>query len=430
MIRVKKVTTLEEKESLKGEQQSLFNIEELENRVREIVDNVRRQGNQALLEYTAKFDGANLEANQLRVSPEEIEEAYQLVDEEFLLAIREAKQRIASFHQKQLKNSWLDTQEDGSILGQLYRPLESAGLYVPGGTASYPSSVLMNALPAQVAGVERIVMVSPPGKNGKMNPYTLVAAQEAGVGEIYKVGGAQAVAALAFGTATIPAVDKIVGPGNIYVTLAKKFVYGAVNLDMLAGPSEVLVVADEKANPRYIAADLLSQAEHDILASSILVTTSEKLVEEVKKELEKQLNALPRKEIAEKSLKDRGLIVIVSTLEEALEMANFYAPEHLEILVENPFQCLGKIKHAGAIFLGEYSPEPVGDYIAGPNHVLPTGGTARFFSPLNVDDFIKKSSVLAFTRQGLLELAPKAIKIAEVEGLEAHAQALRIRMES
>lgn len=428
MIKVKKITTLAEKESLKGEQQSLFNIEELEKRVREIVEGVKQEGDQALLEYTSLFDKVDLTSEQLRVKQSEIDEAYQIVDEEFLTAIREAKERIKAFHQKQLKNSWLDTQEDGSILGQIYRPLESAGLYVPGGTASYPSSVLMNALPAQVAGVERIVMVSPPGKNGKMNPYTLVAAQEAGVGEIYKIGGAQAIAALAYGTATIPGVDKIVGPGNIYVTLAKKFVYGTVNLDMLAGPSEVLVVADEKANPRYIAADLLSQAEHDVLASSILVTTSEKLVEEVKIELEKQLNALPRKEIAEKSLKDRGLIILVPTLDEALEMANFYAPEHLEILVEDPFACLGKIKHAGAIFLGEYSPEPVGDYIAGPNHVLPTGGTARFFSPLNVDDFMKKSSLLAFSRQGLLSLAPQAIKIAEVEGLEAHAQALRVRM--
>ena len=429
MIKVKKITTLAEKESLKGEQQSLFNIEELEKRVREIVEGVKQEGDQALLQYTSLFDKVDLTSEQLRVKQSEIDEAYQIVDEEFLTAIREAKERIKAFHQKQLKNSWLDTQEDGSILGQIYRPLESAGLYVPGGTASYPSSVLMNALPAQVAGVERIVMVSPPGKNGKMNPYTLVAAQEAGVGEIYKIGGAQAIAALAYGTATIPGVDKIVGPGNIYVTLAKKFVYGTVNLDMLAGPSEVLVVADEKANPRYIAADLLSQAEHDVLASSILVTTSEELVEEVKKELEKQLNALPRKEIAEKSLKDRGLIVLVPTLDDALEMANFYAPEHLEILVEDPFSCLGKIKHAGAIFLGEYSPEPVGDYIAGPNHVLPTGGTARFFSPLNVDDFMKKSSLLAFSRQGLLSLAPQAIKIAEVEGLQAHAQALRVRME-
>lgn len=429
MIKVRRITNQEEKASLKAEQKSLFNIEEFENRVKEIIENVKQRGDEAILEYTARFDGAKLKAQELRVSQAEIEEAYQKVDEEFLEAIREAKARITSFHQKQLKNSWLDTQEDGSILGQVYRPLERAGLYVPGGTASYPSSVLMNALPAQVAGVKKIVMVSPPAKDGKMNPYTLVAANEAGVGEIYKVGGAQAVAALAFGTNTIPSVDKIVGPGNIYVTLAKKFVYGTVNLDMLAGPSEVLIVADEKANPRYIAADLLSQAEHDVLASAILVTTSEQLAHQVKSELAEQLKVLSRKEITQRSLEERGIILIVSNLEEALEMANFYAPEHLEILVENPFQCLGKIKHAGAIFLGEYSPEPVGDYIAGPNHVLPTGGTARFFSPLNVDDFVKKSSVLAFSKAGLSQLAPKAIKIAEVEGLGAHAQALRVRME-
>lgn len=428
MIRVEKITSLEQKKSFKAQQESLFDLAELENRVKGIVEDVKQRGDAAILEYTARFDGANLTPEQLKVTEAEIKEAYSLVDQEFLEALRVAKARISSFHQKQLKNSWLETEEDGTILGQVYRPLESSGLYVPGGTASYPSSVLMNALPAQVAGVKNIVMVSPPNKEGKLNPYVLVAAAEAGVGEIYKIGGAQAVAALAFGTTTVPKVDKIVGPGNIYVTLAKKQVYGAVNLDMLAGPSEVLVVADEKANPAYIAADLLSQAEHDVLASPILITTSEEVAEGVQKELAQQLPLLPRKEIAGKSLADRGLILIVADLEEAWEMANFYAPEHLEILVENPWQYLGKIQHAGAIFLGEYSPEPVGDYIAGPNHVLPTGGTARFFSPLSVDDFVKKSSVLSFSQEGLKKIAQQAIKIAEVEGLDAHAQSLKIRM--
>lgn len=429
MIKIEKITSAEQKKSFKAKQQSLFELEEIESRVKEIVANVKTRGDEAILEYTAKFDGAALTAEQLQVREEEIEEAYSLVDDEFLAAIRLAKKRIAAFHQKQLKNSWLETEEDGTILGQVYRPLASSGLYVPGGTASYPSSVLMNALPAQVAGVKRIVMVSPPNKEGKLNPYVLVAAQEAGVTEIYKIGGAQAVAALAFGTATVPKVDKIVGPGNIYVTLAKKQVYGAVNLDMLAGPSEVLVVADEKANPAYIAADLLSQAEHDVLASAILITTSEQIAQKVVEQLAQQLPLLSRKEIAEKSLQDRGLILIVNDLEEAWEMANFYAPEHLELLVENPWQYLGKIQHAGAIFLGAYSPEPVGDYLAGPNHVLPTGGTARFFSPLNVDDFVKKSSVLSFSQEGLQKVAQQAIKIAQVEGLGAHAQSLKIRME-
>lgn len=429
-MRVEKITDKQQKAAFKAQQQSLFNLEEIEKSVRGIVENVRQNGDSALLDYTEKFDRVRLSADTLRVSEEEVAEAYTLVDQDYLSALKVAKERITSFHQKQLKNSWLTTEEDGTILGQVYRPLESSGLYVPGGTASYPSSVLMNALPAQVAGVERIVMVSPPGQSGKLSPYVLVAAKEAGVKEIYKVGGAQAVAALAFGTATIPKVDKIVGPGNIYVTLAKKLVYGVVNLDMLAGPSEVLIVADEKANPAYIAADLLSQAEHDVLASPILITPSEDLAKKVEEQLSLQLPLLPRKEIAGKSLMDRGLILIVDNLEEAWEMANFYAPEHLELLVESPWQYLGKIRHAGAIFLGDYSPEPLGDYLAGPNHVLPTGGTARFFSPLNVDDFLKKSSVLSFSPEGFKKVAKDAIKLAEVEGLDAHARSLRVRLEN
>jgi len=429
MMRVEKITNAEQKKNFQAQQQSLFDLAEREKIVREIVENIKQKGDQALLTYTEKFDQVKLSPQQLRVSEEETEKAYSLVSKDYLEALQIAKKRITAFHRKQLKNSWLDREEDGTILGQLYTALDSSGLYVPGGTAAYPSSVLMNALPAQVAGVQKIVMVSPPSQDGTLNPYVLVAAHQAGVSEIYKIGGAQAVAALAFGTETVPQVDKIVGPGNIYVTLAKKLVYGAVNLDMLAGPSEVLVVADGNANPAYIAADLLSQAEHDVLASPILITTSEKIMEEVQAELIRQLPKLARKEIARQSLAERGIILLVDNLEEAWEMANFYAPEHLEVLVDNAWEHLGKIKHAGAIFLGEYSPEPLGDYLAGPNHVLPTGGTARFFSPLSVDDFVKKSSVLSFSAQGFAKVAKAAITLAEVEGLTAHANSIQVRME-
>ncbi|MGM9571109.1 MAG: histidinol dehydrogenase [bacterium] len=428
MMRIAKITSKEDKLSFQAKQESLFSLTDLEQKVREIVEQVKENKDAALFEFTEKFDHVALSPATVRVQEEEFAAAYKAVDEEFLAAIRLAKERISSFHAKQKKNSWLETNEDGTILGQVYRPLDSCGLYVPGGTAAYPSSVMMNALPAKVAGVERIVMVSPPGREGKMNPHVLVAAKEAGVTEVYKVGGAQAIAALAFGTESLPKVDKIVGPGNIYVTLAKKLVYGAVNLDMLAGPSEVLVIADEQADPELMAADLLSQAEHDVLASAILITPSEKLAYAVQQEVEKQLAVLPRKEIAGQSIANRGLILIVRDLEEAIEMANFYAPEHLEVAVDNPWQYLGKIKHAGAIFLGSYSPEPLGDYLAGPNHVLPTGGTARFFSPLNVDDFMKKSSVLSFTQEGLNKVGSQAVKLATVEGLTAHAHSVELRM--
>lgn len=399
-----------------------------EERVQEILQNVRERGDEAVLEYTARFDNASLTPETLRVSKEEIEEAYQKVDADFVKAIQRARDSIACFHRKQLHNSWMETSSDGTILGQIIRPMARAGLYVPGGTANYPSSVLMNAVPAQVAGVEEIVMVAPPHADGKLQASTLVAAAEAGVIEIYKVGGAQAVAALAYGTKTIKRVDLITGPGNIYVTLAKKMVYGLVNIDMLAGPSEILVIADENANPVYVAADLLSQAEHDVLASAILVTPSRKLAEEVKKEIIRQVGYLSRKEIMIASLRDYSAIIVTKDIEEAIELANKYAPEHLELSVDAPFEILGKIKNAGAIFMGHFTPEPVGDYIAGPNHVLPTGGTARFYSPLNVDTFMKKSSIISYSQDRLDQQAQDIIKLAETEGLDAHANAVRVRL--
>ncbi|MHB8170198.1 MAG: histidinol dehydrogenase [Thermincolia bacterium] len=400
-----------------------------EERVRAILANVKSRGDEAVLEYTACFDKAQLTAETLRVSPKEVEEAYAQVDEEFLAALRVAKENITAFHAKQLGKSWLEPDEDGNVLGQLLRPLERVGIYVPGGTASYPSSVLMNALPAKVAGVKEIVMCAPPGEGGNISPLSIVAANEAGVTEIYKIGGAQAVAALAYGTQTIGKVDLISGPGNIYVTLAKKQVYGQVNIDMLAGPSEILIIADEMANPKYVAADLLSQAEHDVLASSILVTPSMKLAEAVKEEVAVQVARLSRKEIMTASLRDYSGIIVTETLDEAIDLANRYAPEHLELIVANPFEELGKIKNAGAIFLGSYSPEPVGDYLAGPNHVLPTGGTARFYSPLDVDTFMKKSSVIAYSRQGINKYGQQIVKLATVEGLDAHANAVKVRLE-
>ncbi len=400
----------------------------LAGRVAAIIEEVQQRGDDALCGFSRRFDGADLKPTQLRVSQEEIDQAYREVDSEVLSSLKLAKDRIERFHQKQLSRSWFQPEPDGTVLGQLIIPLDRVGIYVPGGTASYPSSVLMNAVPARVAGVKQVVMVTPPTSEGKVNPYTLVAAAEAGVDEIYKVGGAQAIAALAYGTGTIAPVDKITGPGNIYVTLAKRMVYGQVGIDMLAGPSEVLVVADASANPVYAAADMLSQAEHDTLASAILLTHDQTLALAVSQELERQVAELPRQDIARQALTNHSAIIITGGLSESLELANLFAPEHLELLVEEPFQWLGQIRHAGAVFLGHHSPEPVGDYLAGPNHVLPTGGTARFYSPLNVDTFMKKSSVISFSRESLNKLGPDIIRLAEVEGLQAHANAVRVRL--
>ncbi len=403
---------------------------EIASRVASIMEEVRESGDDALCGFTRRFDRANLTPEQLRVTSEEIDQAYGEVDQEVLASLKLARQRIEAYHQRQLNRSWFKPETDGTLLGQLITPLDRVGIYVPGGTASSPSSVLMNAVPAKVAGVPRVAMVTPPMADGKINPYTLVAAREAGVDEIYKVGGAQAIAALAYGTETIAPVDKITGPGNIFVTLAKRMVYGQVGIDMLAGPSEVLVVADESANPEYAAADMLSQAEHDTLASAILLTHDRALAESVRRELERQVALLPRQKLAREALVNHSAIVITQNIEQSLELANLFAPEHLELLVQEPFKWLGRIRHAGAIFLGAYSPEPVGDYLAGPNHVLPTGGTARFYSPLNVDTFMKKSSIISFSRESLRSLGPDIIRLAEVEGLQAHANAIKVRLKN
>ncbi|HWJ03765.1 MAG TPA: histidinol dehydrogenase [Verrucomicrobiae bacterium] len=403
-------------------------LKELEARTAEIVAAVKRGKDTTLLELAKRFDSAELSETGLRVSEAEIDEAYRKVDGEFVAALKRAKASIENFHRKQLRQSWLEPDEKGSILGQLIRPLERVGIYVPGGTAAYPSSVLMNAVPAKVAGVAEVVMVTPVKGGNTVTPEVLVAAREAGVDEIYKVGGAQAIAALAYGTESIKKVDKITGPGNIYVTLAKKMVYGEVDIDMLAGPSEILVVADNSADPAYVAADLLSQAEHDTLASAILVTDSEELLVKVSEELESQLGKLPRRDIAETSLVNNGAAILVDSLEEGIAAANKFAPEHLELMIEEPFRYLGQIKNAGAIFMGKFSPEPLGDYFAGPNHVLPTGGTARFYSPLNIDTFTKKMSVIAYSETGLRSVARDVIKLAETEGLDAHAAAIKVRV--
>ncbi|SCW69078.1 histidinol dehydrogenase [Paenibacillus tianmuensis] len=396
--------------------------------VQRIIEEVRRNGDTALRKFAQLFDGVKVE--ELRVAPEEIEVAYTQVDESFLAALREAAANVRRFHEKQMRNSWMDLQVDGSILGQVIRPLRRVGLYVPGGKAAYPSSVLMNAIPAQVAGVPEIVMVTPPATAGVegINPHILVAAAEAGVREIYRVGGAQAVAALAYGTESIPAADKIVGPGNIYVALAKRSVFGAVDIDSIAGPSEIVVLADETADAAYVAADLLSQAEHDEMASAILITPSQELAEAVRLEVDRQLSELPRRDIAAQSIRDYGAILTVGNLEEGVRAVNRLAPEHLEIIVREPFDYLSRIENAGAIFLGPYSSEPVGDYFAGPNHVLPTNGTARFSSPLNVDDFLKKSSVIYYSKEALLRDGEKIITLARHEGLDAHARAIEIRL--
>ncbi|PYI51302.1 histidinol dehydrogenase [Paenibacillus flagellatus] len=399
--------------------------------VQDILERVRTEGDAAVLELTERFDKVKLQASELRVTDEEIQAAYGRVEPAFVEALRRASANIRAFHEKQKRSSWMDVQPDGTILGQVLRPLRRVGLYVPGGKAAYPSSVLMNAIPAQVAGVPEIVMVTPASTGGQagIDPYILVAAAEAGIREMYRVGGAQAVGALAYGTATIPPVDKIVGPGNIYVALAKRYVYGVVDIDSIAGPSEILVIADDSADPGYIAADLLSQAEHDEMASAILVTTSTALAEAVRAEVARQLEPLPRKAIAEQSIRERGAILIAASDDEAVATSNRLAPEHLELLVREPFGWLGRIENAGAIFLGPYSTEPVGDYYAGPNHILPTNGTARFSSPLNVDDFVKKSSVIHYSKEALLRGGEDIMTLAKHEGLEAHARAVQIRLE-
>jgi len=393
--------------------------------VKDIIENVKNNGDEALKAYTEKFDRVML--SELAVTEAEIEEAYSQVSEDIIEIIKEAAQNIRSFHEKQLRNSWITTEKNGTVLGQKITPLDSVGVYVPGGTAAYPSSVLMNVVPAQVAGVERIVMVSPPGESGALPAGVLVAAKEAGVKEIYKVGGAQAIAALAYGTDSIQPVDKITGPGNIFVALAKREVFGDVDIDMIAGPSEIAVLADDTARANEIAADLLSQAEHDARACSVLVTPSRTLAEAVSMEVEKQLETLPRKSIAAQSIADYGVIYVTETEEEAIETINELAPEHLEIMMENAMEKVGKIRHAGAIFVGRYSSEPVGDYFAGPNHVLPTNGTARFSSPLNVDDFQKKSSIIMYSEQAFNENSKKIAAFARLEGLEAHARAIEAR---
>lgn len=396
--------------------------------VDKIVAAVRAEGDERLLHYTNLLDKAGLTAATLQVSEAEFAEASELVDEDVLAAIGRAIANVRCFHEEQMPKSWLTNRECGAMLGQKVTPVDSVGIYVPGGTAAYPSSVIMNAVPAIVAGVPRIVMAVPPGRDGKVNPYVLATAELIGVKEIYKMGGAQAVAALAFGTATVPKVEKITGPGNIFVTLAKKAVYGHCDIDMLAGPSEILIIADASADPGYLAADLLSQAEHDPLASAILVTDSELVANAVAAEIEVQLAALPRQEIAAVSLANHGQIIVASDMETVIEMANLSAPEHLEVMTKAPFELLPYLRNAGAIFLGAYSPEPLGDYYAGPNHILPTGGTARFYSVLNVETFMKKTSIIAYTQGALASVGSDVIKMAEAEGLQAHANAIRVRL--
>ena len=397
--------------------------------VNEILQSVREKKEEAVLTYTRQFDGWDCTLETLKVTESEIEEAYDKVPEKLIEVMKQSASNITEFHKKQLRNSWFEPGRDGTILGMKILPIERAGVYVPGGKAAYPSSVLMNVLPAKVAGVKKVIMTTPAGKDGKVSPVTLVAADLAGVDEIYKVGGAQAIAAMAFGTSVIPKVDKITGPGNIFVALAKKACFGYVSIDSIAGPSEILVLADETANPRYVAADLLSQAEHDELASAILITTSETLAKQVSLEIDHFLKELPRSEIMQKSLDNYGYILLTDTMEEAIEAANMIASEHLEILTKEPFEVMTKIENAGAIFVGEYSSEPLGDYYAGPNHVLPTNGTARFFSPLNVDDFMKKTSIISYSKEALEKVHKDIEFFAENEGLFAHANSIKVRFE-
>lgn len=405
------------------------NYTDYEETVSSIIEKVRRQGDEAIFAYTKEFDRFSQNADNIRVTNAEIKEAYDLTDPALIEVYKRSAENIKAFHEKQLRNSWIDIKPDGSILGQRMSPIARAGVYVPGGKAAYPSSVLMNIIPAKVAGVKQIIMTTPCNSEGKVNPGTLIAADIAGVDMIFKVGGAQAIAAMAFGTASIPKVDKITGPGNIFVALAKKAVYGHVSIDSVAGPSEILVLADETANPRYVAADLLSQAEHDELASAILITTSERLAEKVSAEVEGFVQELSRKEIISKSLANYGYILVAETLSDAVDAANEIASEHLEILMENPFEVMTKIQNAGAIFLGEYSSEPLGDYFAGPNHILPTNGTAKFFSPLNVDDFMKKTSIISYSEEALFKVHEDIEAFAESEGLTAHANSIKVRFE-
>ncbi|WP_034452214.1 histidinol dehydrogenase [Butyrivibrio sp. AE2032] len=402
---------------------------EYENTVNEIINDIRKNGDKALFDYTLKFDKCQLDATSVKITRQEIEEAYKALDPEFIEVMKKSAENIRAFHEKQKRNTWIDTKEDGSILGQRILPIEISGVYVPGGKAAYPSSVLMNVVPAKVAGVERIVMCTPPGKDGKVNPGTLVAADIAGVTESYKVGGAQAIAAMAFGTESIPKVDKITGPGNIFVALAKKACFGHVSIDSIAGPSEILVLTDDTANPRFVAADLLSQAEHDEMASAILITTSQDIAEKVSDEIDGFLKTLSRAEIIKKSLDNYGYIFVADNMEDAIEAANAVASEHLEIITRNPYETMTKIKNAGAIFLGDYSSEPLGDYFAGPNHILPTNRTARFFSPLSVDDFIKKTSIISYSQQALLNVHKDIELFAAQEGLTAHANSIAVRFE-
>lgn len=400
-----------------------------ETAVREILAKIQEEGDGALFAYTKKFDRAEITEQNVRVTDEEIREAYETVDPALMDVIRKSLVNIRNYHEKQKQNSWFTSSEDGTMLGQKVTPLEKVGVYVPGGKAVYPSSVLMNIVPAKVAGVDRIIMTTPPGPDGKVNPSTLVAANEAGADEIYKAGGAQAIGALAYGTQSIPKVDKIVGPGNIFVALAKKAVYGHVSIDSIAGPSEILVLADDSANPRFVAADLLSQAEHDELASAILITTSRELAEKVSCEVDEFVKRLSRKEIIQKSLDQFGYILLAETMDQAVEAANAIASEHMEIVTRNPFEVMMKVRNAGAIFIGEYSSEPLGDYFAGPNHVLPTNGTAKFFSPLSVDDFIKKSSIVYYSREALKKIHKDVEQFAASEQLTAHANSIAVRFE-
>ncbi|KAF0091215.1 MAG: histidinol dehydrogenase [Fusobacteria bacterium] len=414
-------------DALLKDNKNLGNKEQFEI-VSTILDDIKLNGYEAVRKYTEKFDGINLDESQFRVSEEEIEEAMSYVDADFIEAITLAIENVEKFHKKQMLETTLEESEDGVILGQLIRPVARVGLYVPGGTAAYPSSVVMTAVPAKVAGVKDIIMISPPDSNGRMNPYTLAAARLSGVSNIYKVGGAQGIGVLAYGAGDLKKVDKIVGPGNIYVTIAKKIVYGTVDIDMLAGPSEILVIADDKAKPAYIAADLLSQGEHDKLASSILVTFSEKQANLIENEVEKQLKMLTREDIARTSIENNGAIIIADTIEDGIEFSNAYGPEHLELAIEEPFKWLDSIENAGAVFLGYYTPEPIGDYFAGPNHVLPTNGTSRFYSPLNTHTYLKKTSVISYTREAILKKGKYIEKLASVEGFTAHKNSITVRL--
>ncbi len=404
---------------------------ELVDKVSEILENVKNNGDKALCEYTKQFDCADFSEKLIKVSSNEVEEALSEVDQSVLDSLKKARDNIGAFHERQLPKSWFETKANGTILGQMVRPVDAAGLYVPGGKGGETplvSSVLMNAIPAKIAGVKRIILCTPPGVNARVSPYLLVAAHISGVDEIYRVGSAWAIAAMAYGTETIPSVDVIAGPGNIFVTIAKKLISGSTGIDMVAGPSEILVIADEDAKAEFVAADMLSQAEHDVMATSILVTTSKELANEVEDQLAVQLQSLKRSEIAEKSLKENGIILIVSSLDEACQIANTIAPEHLELMVKDPWSLISKLKHAGAIFLGEYTPEPIGDYIAGPNHVLPTMGTARFSSALGVETFLKKSSIISYSKEAFLQDAEDVMALAEIEGLTAHKQSIKTRL--